>query len=148
MLQPFNTVLHVVVTPTIKLFLLLFHNCSFATVGHYNVNVWYTGHLIVTPKGVKTHRLRITVLALSKWISRKQIHRQKLKTENWGRLQGKKPTSSLVKVLQRNRATGQTDGQTTCMRRNALWEMTHRFMTAQQSHAYGICKLESYQSGS
>ncbi|MEX5533301.1 hypothetical protein, partial [Pseudomonas syringae] len=39
MLQPLNTVLHVEVTPTIKLFVLLFHNCNFATVMNHNVNI-------------------------------------------------------------------------------------------------------------
>ncbi|EGV96707.1 hypothetical protein I79_017196 [Cricetulus griseus] len=29
MLQPFHTVPHVVMTPTMKLFLLLLHNCNF-----------------------------------------------------------------------------------------------------------------------
>ena len=35
----FNTVPHVVETPTITLFLLLFHNCDFATVMNHNVSI-------------------------------------------------------------------------------------------------------------
>jgi hypothetical protein len=43
MLQPFNTVPHVVVTiPQIKLFLLLLHNYNLATITHHNVNILYT----------------------------------------------------------------------------------------------------------
>jgi hypothetical protein len=38
MLQPFNTVPYVVVTPAIKLLSLLLHNCNFATVMNHNVN--------------------------------------------------------------------------------------------------------------
>ena len=38
MLQPFNTVPPVAMTPTIKLFSLLLHNCNFATVMKYDVN--------------------------------------------------------------------------------------------------------------
>ena len=34
----FSTAPHVVVTPTKKLFLLLFHNCKFATATNRNVN--------------------------------------------------------------------------------------------------------------
>jgi len=41
MLPPFHTAPCVVVTPTIKLFLLLLHKCNFATVLNYNVNSWY-----------------------------------------------------------------------------------------------------------
>jgi hypothetical protein len=41
MLQPFNTVPHVVVTlPKIKLFSLLHHNCNFDTNMNCNVNMW------------------------------------------------------------------------------------------------------------
>jgi len=36
-LQPFNTVPHAVVTPTIKLFWLLLHGCNAATVMNRNV---------------------------------------------------------------------------------------------------------------
>ena len=39
MLQPLNTVPHVVLTPTIRLFLLLLHNCNFATAIDQNVNI-------------------------------------------------------------------------------------------------------------
>ena len=35
----FNTVLHAVVTPTIKLFVLLLHACNFATIIIHNVNI-------------------------------------------------------------------------------------------------------------
>ena len=36
-----STVPHVVVTPSIKLFLLLLHNCNFATVMNCNVNICF-----------------------------------------------------------------------------------------------------------
>lgn len=36
----FNTVSHVLVTPTIKLFVLLLHNCGFATITDGNVNTY------------------------------------------------------------------------------------------------------------
>jgi hypothetical protein len=39
MLWPFNTVPHVV-TPNIELFLLLLHDCNFATAMNYNVNIF------------------------------------------------------------------------------------------------------------
>ena len=39
MLQPFDTVPRVVMNPTIKLFLLLLHNCNFATVMNHNVHI-------------------------------------------------------------------------------------------------------------
>ena len=58
--------------PTIKslsLLLSLFHNCNFATVMNYNVNIWYAGYLIVTPmkrlfnpQRVRTPRLSSSVL--------------------------------------------------------------------------------------
>ena len=35
----FNIVPHVAVTPTIKLFSFLLHNCTFATVVHHDVNI-------------------------------------------------------------------------------------------------------------
>ena len=38
MLWPFNTVLHVVVTASHKIALLLLHNCNFATVMSCHVN--------------------------------------------------------------------------------------------------------------
>lgn len=41
MLRPFNIVLHVVETPTIKLFSLLFHNSNCATVMNCNVSIRY-----------------------------------------------------------------------------------------------------------
>jgi hypothetical protein len=40
MLQPFNTVPHVVVTLTVKLFSLLLHNCNFAIVMKHNINIF------------------------------------------------------------------------------------------------------------
>jgi hypothetical protein len=64
MLQPFNNVPHVVVTPTIKLFSLLFHNCNFATVMSQYKYLYFlslTGPLQknnLTPKGVIIHRFR------------------------------------------------------------------------------------------
>lgn len=39
MLRPFNAVPPIVVTPTIRLFLLILHNCNFATVMNSNVNI-------------------------------------------------------------------------------------------------------------
>jgi len=42
-LQPFNTVLHVMVTPIVKLFPLLLHNCNFATVMSHNINNFWGG---------------------------------------------------------------------------------------------------------
>jgi hypothetical protein len=45
-LQPSNTIPHAAVTPpTIELFLLLFHNCNFATVMNRNVNIFGDGGL-------------------------------------------------------------------------------------------------------
>ena len=38
-LRPFNTVPNVVVTPSVELFLLLLHNCHFATAVNHNVNI-------------------------------------------------------------------------------------------------------------
>ena len=50
----FNTIPHVVVTPpTVKLLLLLFHNCNLATVMNHTVNT--LGDSVA--KGVATHRL-------------------------------------------------------------------------------------------
>lgn len=40
MLQPFDIVPHVVVTPNIKLFLLQLRNCNFATVMDCNVTIF------------------------------------------------------------------------------------------------------------
>ena len=51
MLLPFNTVSHVVVTPTIKLSLLLIYNCNFTTVMNHNVNIVYAGCLICSSRG-------------------------------------------------------------------------------------------------
>lgn len=62
MLWPFNTVLHVVVTPSQKIVSLLLHNYWSATVISYNVNILHAGYLICYPKGVATHRLRTTSL--------------------------------------------------------------------------------------
>jgi hypothetical protein len=39
MLRPFNTVLHVVVTLSHKIIVLLLHNSNFATVMNQNVNI-------------------------------------------------------------------------------------------------------------
>ena len=39
MLQLFNTVPHVVLTPTIKIFSLLLYYCNFSTVVNHNVNI-------------------------------------------------------------------------------------------------------------
>jgi hypothetical protein len=45
-LWPFNKVSHVIVTPDIKLFSLLLHNCNFAIVMNCNINNWYTACLV------------------------------------------------------------------------------------------------------
>lgn len=42
-----NTVPHIVGSPTIKLLLLLRHNCNFATTMNWNVNIWYLGCSVV-----------------------------------------------------------------------------------------------------
>jgi hypothetical protein len=70
MLQPFSSILNLVVAPIIKLFLLLLQNCNFAIVIYHNVNICYIGCLIfnscesvIQPsKGATTHRLRTTTL--------------------------------------------------------------------------------------
>jgi hypothetical protein len=41
MLWPFNTVSHVMLTPTIKLFLLLLQNHNFTIVMNHGINIWY-----------------------------------------------------------------------------------------------------------
>ena len=46
MLQPFSSILNLVVAPIIKLFLLLLQNCNFAIVIYHNVNICYIGCLI------------------------------------------------------------------------------------------------------
>ena len=46
MLQPFNTIPHVVTLNNKKFFSLLLHNYNFATVTNHNINIWYAGHLI------------------------------------------------------------------------------------------------------
>lgn len=50
MLQPSNTVSHVVVTTDYKFISLLLHNCNFASVMNHNVNIWYAGYLISDPQ--------------------------------------------------------------------------------------------------
>jgi hypothetical protein len=70
MLWPFNTIPKVVVTTAIKLFPLLLHNCNFATITYYNVNIsvfpWCYGTHVNPPvqpsKGVTIHRLWTAVL--------------------------------------------------------------------------------------
>ena len=63
MLQPFNTVPHVMVTDNPKIISLLLHNCNFATVMNHNVNFWYAGNLYVTPmKGLLTYTLRTATI--------------------------------------------------------------------------------------
>lgn len=73
-LWPFNTVSHVVVTSTIKLFSLLLPKCDFAAVMNCNVNIyvfWWTkmtlrkgwsNHKRVKSQPVICHRLRTTAL--------------------------------------------------------------------------------------
>jgi hypothetical protein len=39
MCPPFDTIPRVAVTPTMKLFLLSFHNCNFATATNHNVYI-------------------------------------------------------------------------------------------------------------
>ena len=69
MLQPFNTVLHVVVASNHKVTLLLLHSCIFAVVTNSNVNT-----RSVTHQGVETHRLRTTALARLQTYIWKQGH--------------------------------------------------------------------------
>jgi len=49
-LWSFNTLLHVVTPPIIKLFLLLLYNYNFATVMDHNGNVWYAGYFGMWPQ--------------------------------------------------------------------------------------------------
>ena len=67
MLQPFDAVPHVVVTPNYKIISLLLHNCDFATAINCNVNIRYAGYLAMraTPVGVVSHWLRTTTLGFS-----------------------------------------------------------------------------------
>lgn len=58
MLRHFHTVPYAVVTPAIKLFLLLLHYCNFATVRDLNVNLYVfhwswvtTAELFDSPEG-------------------------------------------------------------------------------------------------
>lgn len=46
---PFNTVLHATVLSTVRLFLLLLHNCQFATGMNHSVNIQYARSLIWDP---------------------------------------------------------------------------------------------------
>ena len=46
MLWPFNTVPHVVVTPSHKIISLLLYNCNFATARNYHENIWCAGYPI------------------------------------------------------------------------------------------------------
>jgi hypothetical protein len=49
MLQPFNTVPHVVVTPNHIIISLLLHIYNFLIVMSNSVNIWYAGDLIRNP---------------------------------------------------------------------------------------------------
>lgn len=49
MLQPFNTVPPVVVTPNHDIILLLLHNSNFDTVVNHNISIQYAGYLIYDP---------------------------------------------------------------------------------------------------
>ena len=70
MLQPFNTVPHVVVTHSHKIISLPLHNCNFATVVSCHVDICvYRGSYVTSVKGllnylqrVETHRLRNSAL--------------------------------------------------------------------------------------
>ena len=77
MLWPFNTVLHVVLTPTIKLSSEQLHKCNLATVTNHNYLIDRLSDMqspwkgCSTPKGVGTCRLRVTVLvSFCLWDSR------------------------------------------------------------------------------
>lgn len=68
-LWAYNSVPYAVMTPIIKLFLLLFHDCNFTTGMNYDVNIWYLdGFRQPLWKGFNpqrtdlTHRLRTTAL--------------------------------------------------------------------------------------
>ena len=50
MLQPFNTVLFIVVTPNHKIILLLLHNCNFATAMDCKANISYAGMCYADPQ--------------------------------------------------------------------------------------------------
>jgi hypothetical protein len=50
------------VTPNHKIISLLLYNYNFATIMSHNVNICYTGYLIVYLCGVSTHRLRTAYL--------------------------------------------------------------------------------------
>ena len=52
MLQPSNTLPHVVVTPDHKKISLPLYNCEFAAVMNRNINIWYVTLLL------ENHRLR------------------------------------------------------------------------------------------
>ena len=45
-LRAFDSVPHVVVTPTINLFSLLLHGCDFAAVMNRSADIWYEGYLL------------------------------------------------------------------------------------------------------
>jgi hypothetical protein len=62
MLQPFNTVPHVMLSLDDNIILLLLHNCNFASGMNCNVNFWYAEYLMWDPKRVTTHRLRNAAL--------------------------------------------------------------------------------------
>lgn len=76
MRQPFNTVPHAELSPTIKLFSSLLYNCSFATIVNHNVNTSADGLW----GGCHSYRLRTTVV------------------ENTGRGRGYKGTRAREKI--------------------------------------------------
>jgi hypothetical protein len=67
-----NTVPRVVVTPTIKLFTLLLHNCNFATAMNSDISMCflmvvgdYCERVVWSPERVITHKLRTPEVDLS-----------------------------------------------------------------------------------
>jgi hypothetical protein len=59
----FDTVPHVVLTPSHRISSLLLHNCNVAAVMNCNVNTWYAGISYVIPNVVTAHRVRTTGLS-------------------------------------------------------------------------------------
>lgn len=68
----YNTVLHTVVTPAIKLLLLPLHDWNFGAVMYCYVDIWYASAMKDVWQGVSTHRLRATSWMVTRtwWSSR------------------------------------------------------------------------------
>lgn len=57
--RAFNTVPHVVATPSHTIILLILHNCNFAIAVDYNVNTWLWAIWYGTPKGSQPTGLKL-----------------------------------------------------------------------------------------